>query len=223
MTDMLRDAAQPKYSGNVFLLIEQIFAKSVDATNDGIEARYIEEDLLDKSYQSQLDKWKSDADALPTAGKTDKPETQAANGKAVGFEVAMGATAAALLITAKALYAAGIATSWGGFGAALIVIATVLAAVAISLMITTICKPDALSSSFSDTIAAHSEYDAGIQGKQNSLVQEDQSTIQRLQNNMSKIMQQYISPANDTKTQDANMIQGAIQWMKAMIWTQSAA
>ncbi|MFI5335039.1 MAG: hypothetical protein ACHQT8_07790, partial [Chlamydiales bacterium] len=85
MTDTFRGSISeaPRYSGNVFLLVERIFSKSMEATNDGIEARYLEEDLINNQYQGQLDKWKTDADALPTAGATTKPESKTINGDGI--------------------------------------------------------------------------------------------------------------------------------------------
>jgi predicted PurR-regulated permease PerM len=209
-------AVQDRYSGNVFLLIEQIFAQNMNVINDGTEARYEEEDLANMQYQAQLDQWKKDADDLPNAGnKGQIDDKYQMNSKGIGALAGLGA---GLLGIAAALFISGTLTLSIGVG--LLLIAVAVAIVTAAYFIMDAVKKD---SNCFDRIPGYTDYDNQAQMTQQNKIERDQQAVTRIQQWMSKIMQQYISPANDAKSQDSNMIQGAMQWLKSMVWSQGAA
>lgn len=218
-------AVQDRYSGNVFLLIEQIFAQNMNVINEGTAARYEEEDLANMQYQAQLDNWKKDADALPDAGKGAYVDDQYnMNGTGVGAlgGVALAGIAGGLLAAYLGLSAAGFALSASVVGAA-IGIALLVAAACVLIAYFVIEKAFTKDTNVHTLVPGYQSYDNTKQTAQQNLIQQDQQAVTRIQQWMNKIMQQYISPANDAKSQDSNMIQGAMQWLKSMVWSQGAA
>jgi hypothetical protein len=228
MTRYTDNFPQAGYSGNIFLLIQEAFAKNMEATNDGIATRYEEEAMLDKQYQAGLNKWQADASKLPDAGKLDPSDAQKSiNGTGMAVAVGIGALIPILLAVAYSLGTTALGLSASGVGApvGMVVgaIAAIIFAVVAILVVALVLSGVIGNTDCHDWIPGHENYDPGKQSEATSLVQADQAQVSQLQNMMNKLMSQYINPANDTKSQDANMIQGAIQWMKAMMWTQGAA
>lgn len=205
MTDPNRVHAN--FSSNIFLFIMEVMAKHKNATDEDIAMRYTQAQTTNAQYKASVDQWKGDAAQIPTAGFVQHHDaTENINSTGIGT---MLATAAVSLL------AIGAALAFIGVGVALLV-----AAVAIGIIALEYTCPNKGST---DTVAAYDQYDPAKQAEVTNKVQLDQTEVQRLQSNLSQIMQQYIAPANDMKTQDANMIQAAMQWYKAMMWSQGAA
>lgn len=208
-----------EHTANIFLLLEEAFAKNMESTDERISAHYVEEGVIEGQYQASIDKWQQDAAKLPDAGNNGKVDASySINGAGIGTLLAAGIGGSALLVAAGVLFGVGAATSWLGIGLVFMAIAAVIIGVTLAIMYTA-----GKHGSCMTELPEHVNYDTGLQNQANTLVQRDQSMVQQLQNAMNKLMSQFITPANDTKAQDANMIQGAIQWLKAMVWSQGAA
>lgn len=222
---------------NVYLLIQEALQKSMDATNNGIAVHYDQEAMYEKSYDAGLDQWAADAAQLPTAGKQeDTPQTSATNGKGTAYGIGFALAIPVLLALAYTLGAYAVGLELGSIGAAasgagapaapaLSAGAALCFAIVAILFLVVAIVVSALGFSgqlpgSKDTIPGHSNYDAGLQQQAVSTVQRDQQLVTQLQNMMSKLMQQFINPANSTKETIANIASSVIQWIKSQIWTE---
>ncbi len=207
MTDPNRVHGE-SFSSNIFLFIMEVMSKHKNATDEDIAMRYVQAQATNAEYSASVDKWKDDAAKIPTAGFVQHHDAK---------DSMNGQGQMTMMITAIAgLAAIGAALSWCGVGLILLAVVAVVAGLLLA-------EGLAPNSDCVDHQAAYDQYDPAKQADVVNKVQVDQTEVQRLQSNLSQIMQQYIAPANDMKTQDANMIQAAMQWYKSMMWSQGAA
>jgi hypothetical protein len=137
-----------------------------------------------------------------------------------------------LAAVAIALYIAGASTTpLFGIGAPMIVLAAVITLIVVSLiafLIASRCEDGSYTSfEHDDWGFKHTTYtpnfNTGAYQTVATKVQQDQQNEQTIQNQIQQDIQEYVTPDQDGKTQDANMIAGALNWMKSLVWTQGAA
>ncbi|MBI2742952.1 MAG: hypothetical protein HYX48_03455 [Chlamydiales bacterium] len=211
------------YGGNVWLLIMDVMSQSRDVTNEGIAVSYNKEGVLNAQYQQHLDAWKTDAAALPDAGKMGETgATSNINGKGISGLMIGGATGGLLAVAATMMVMGAATVPVAGLGAIFFAVAAIIIGCVYALWEHGNGQ-SAIFGKVMDEVPASVQYDQGKAGEASSKVQQDQTTVQQDQNNMMKINNQYIGPANDQKTQTSNMINNALQWYKNMVWSQGAA
>lgn len=201
---------------NVFMTLINIQSKAMDVTNDAIVLGYMQQQLASSSYDAHVAQWQADAATLPEAGKEgDSAAETNINGTGIATvmvsAVVVGIIVAAIVALSAETLGLGVIAA-GFVGGMLVGLAASLGTVYGSGVGGT-----------TTTIASHTNYDPGKQNQANSQVQLDQQLVQQDQNLMNKISSQMISPSNDAKTQQSNMIAAAIQNYKNMLWTQGAA
>ena len=247
MTTFSSSASLPRsrigqqFEGNVFVLIEDIFAEHSNTTNKDIAMQYENINVMNAEYQNELDKWQKDGGDLSTAGKeAPTPGDKSISGAGIGMAVGGGAAGVimAILVTLyiviPSLTAGGAAIAWTGIGLILLAIAAVLVVVAIvcfaiyAIVRGFQCASNHSSYGGDDWGLSHTglptpNFDQNAYGAAQSQCQQDQTNVQQIQNSINQAFQQYVSPDQDMKTQDANMIQAALKWMASLVWTQSAA
>ena len=204
-------------STNPFILLYLAIQKYIDASNLDATVRYAQQDLLNKQLQDHMASWKEKADALPDAGNEGKsPDIHQLNGDGVLTGSLLLACAAALVPVVIALYSMGAATSWAGIGLMFIAIAAAITAVIVGILtLASKFKTD----QYTTTIPGYMQYDSGVQSKAQQDCQTEQQTVTQLQNQMSQILQQYITPVNNAKDAAANFQQALFQWLKAIVWS----
>jgi hypothetical protein len=204
-------------STNVFVLLYLAIQNYINTCNFDATGRYAQQDLMNKQLQVEMANWKAHADDLPNAGNQGKSEDiHQLNGDGILTGSVLLACAAVLVPVVIALYAMGMATSWGGIGLMFIAIAAAITAVIVGIMtLAGKFKTD----DYTTTIPGYITYDSGKQSQAQNQCQQDQQNVQLLQTSMSQILQQYITPTNNAKDAAANIQQAIFQWLKAIVWS----
>jgi hypothetical protein len=195
------------FTGNIFLLIEEIFNNGQNVTNSDIQMQGINEQVLNTQYQQQIAQWQNDADTLKSDVETNTSTSVDPQG--IGEITALCVCALATILCPP-------------LGLAFFAIdLTVYASVRAHQEGGDVKKEgDDHWGLTHDTTSTSTNSDYEFRSKQIGI---DQTATQQTQQSMSSLVQQFITPDQDMKTQDANEVQAAIQWMKAMVWTQGAA
>ena len=195
---------------NVFLLIQEIFEEHGNTVNSDIEMQYRNINVQNSIYENELAQWKTDGDALAKASAGTNKTSLSTFG---WFAIVAGICLAAATVLS---------------GGLLLPVTLGLAALILGIHagtrgIATGVSGDGYGSDNWGFTKTTNTVDQGTYQTASQACQTDQANVTKTQNSMNQALQQYISPDQDMKTQDANMIQGALKWMSSLVWTQPAA